>query len=157
MDALRSHLVKSLRGGQAFVSYRRGLEGVKPELRGVRTSKATHSIYEELEHMRRAQTGLYNYMLDSDWQSPEWPGGYWPPPDKEPTEEEWRETFDGFFGDLEGAVKLVEDPEIDVLGVVPGATEYTYLREILIIVEHNAYHFGKILDIRKSLGDWKRR
>jgi hypothetical protein len=155
MDKLREQLVKSLKGGQAFVGFRRALDGVKPENRATRANKATHSIYEELEHMRRAQADLYNYMLDSDWESPEWPAGFWPNPDKKPSEAEWRETVDGFFRDLNGVVKLVEDPSIDVLSVVPGATEYTYLREILIIIEHNAYHLGKILDTRKSLGDWK--
>ena len=27
--------------------------------------------------------------------------------------------------------------------------------EVTVIIEHKAYHLGKIMDIRKVLGDWK--
>ena len=155
MDALREQLSKSLWGGQAFVPYKKALEGIKPELRNKKPNEKLHSIYQELEHMRRAQEDLLYYAIDDDWESPDWPEGFWPDPDKELTEKEWKNTVDGFFKDLKKATKLVENPEIDLLAVIPGSDEYTYLREIIIIIEHNAYHVGKIMDIRKALGNWK--
>lgn len=155
MDVLRDHLVRSLRGGQAFVPYKRALNDISPKIRGVKVNDQLHSIYEELEHMRRAQEDLLYYALEDDWESPEWPGGFWPELGKEPAEAEWSETVDGFFSDLDRAVQMVENPEIDLLGLIPGS-EYTYLREVLLIIEHNAYHLGKILDIRKAFDDWKR-
>jgi hypothetical protein len=155
LDILREQLVKSLRGGQAFVPFRRALDGVRPELRGVRPSGALHSIYEELEHMRIAQEDLLYYALEPDWESPEWPGGFWPEPRGEVSDEEWEASVGGFLGDLEKAVEMVGDPEIDLLSIIPGSEEYTFLREAVIIIEHNAYHLGKILDIRKALGNWK--
>jgi len=154
MDTLREHIVKSLKGGQAFIPYKRALEGVKPDLRGVRPNKSIHSIYEELEHMRLAQKDLLDFALDPDWKPAEWPKGYWPEPGHRPTEGEWMKTLNGFLKDMNRAVKLAEDADIDLLSMVP-QTENTYLRELMIIIEHNSYHFGKILDIRKSLGDWK--
>jgi len=154
MDAFREHLVLSLKGGQAFVDYKAGLEGIKPELRGVRPNKALHSVYEELEHMRRAQEDLLDFALDPDWKPKEWPTGFWPEPGHKPTEEEWKKSVNAFFNDLNKAVKLAKDEKIDLLSMVP-QTENTYLRELMIIIEHNAYHYGKILDIRKALGDWK--
>ena len=154
MDALREHIVKSLKGGQAFVPYKKALEGVKPELRGVRTNKDTHSIYEELEHMRLAQKDLLDFALDPDWKPTEWPKGFWPEPGHVPTEDEWKKTLNEFLKDQSRAVKFAKDTNIDLLSMVP-QTENTYLRELMIIIEHNAYHFGKILDIRKALGDWK--
>ncbi len=154
MDAVREHLVKSLKGGQAFVDYKAGLDGVKPELRGVRPDKALHSAYEELEHMRRAQDDLLDFALDPDWRPTEWPTGFWSGPEHKPTEEEWRKSVDGFFKGQRRAIKLAKDEGIDLLSIVP-QTENTYLRELMIIIEHNAYHYGKILDIRKALGDWR--
>ena len=154
MDSFREHLVKSLKGGQAFVSYKKALEDVKPELRGVRPNKSVHSVYEELEHMRLAQKDLLDFALDPDWKPTEWPKGFWPEPGHAPTEEEWEKTLNGFLKDQNRAVKLVKNTEIDLLSMVP-QTENTYLRELMIIIEHNSYHFGKILDIRKSLGDWR--
>jgi hypothetical protein len=155
MEVLREHLVKSLRGGQAFVPYRKALEGIRPELRGVRPNDELHSIYEELEHMRICQEDLLYYALEPDWESPNWPDGFWPQPKQEIPDEEWNKTVDGFFNDQNKAVEMVEDPDIDLLSIIPGSIEYTYLREVTIIIEHNAYHLGKILDIRKALGNWK--
>ncbi|MGD0804056.1 MAG: hypothetical protein ABSA11_08300 [Candidatus Bathyarchaeia archaeon] len=154
MDALREHIVKSLKGGQAFVSYKTALEDVKPELRGVRPNEAIHSVYEELEHMRRAQKDLLDFALEPDWKPAKWPEGFWPEPRHVPTEVEWKNTLNGFFKDQNRTVKFAKDPNIDLLSLVP-QTENTYLRELMLIIEHNSYHFGKILDIRKSLGDWK--
>lgn len=157
MDVLRERLVRSLRGGQAFVSYEKALSGVNPKLINARTNGALHSVYEELEHMRIAQNDLLYYCFDEGWEPRPWPEGFWPKPGHEATWEDWEEALRGFMGDLERAVELVEDPEIDLLSVIPGsANEFTYLREITIIIEHNAYHLGKIADIRKALGDWIR-
>lgn len=155
MDVLRDHLAKSLRGGQAFVSYEKALDGIRPELRCVRPGEALHSMYEELYHMAVAQEDLLYYAIEDVWDSPEWPGGFWPESGHVATEEEWEGTVEKFFGDLAKAVELVMDPRIDLLALVPGSTAYTYLREVMVIIEHNAYHLGKIMDIRKALGDWR--
>jgi hypothetical protein len=154
MDALGDHLVKSLKGGQAFVPFNKALAGIRPELRNVRPNKELHSIYEELEHMRSAQKDLLDFALDPDWRPPRWPEDFWPQPGRELSDEEWNKTFNGFFKELDRAIRLVKDPKIDLLSDVP-QTENTYLREIMLIIEHNAYHLGKILDIRKALGNWK--
>ena len=154
MDGLREHLVKSLKGGQAFVPFKEALEGIRPELRSVRPRGELHSIYEELEHMRLAQKDLLDFALDPDWKPPKWPEMFWPQPGKEASDEEWDRTFNWFFKDMNRAIRLAKDQKIDLLSFVP-ETENTYLREIMLIIEHNAYHLGKILDIRKALGNWK--
>lgn len=153
MDVLRQHLVKSLNGGQAFKPFSKALEGIRPELRNVRPGEELHSVYEELEHMRIAQQDLLNYALEDEWESPEWPEGFWPKPGINVTDEMWKQLVDGFFSDLKKVVELVENEHIDLLSLVP-RSKLTYLREIMIIIEHNAYHLGKILDIRKSLKNW---
>jgi hypothetical protein len=157
MDVLREHLVRSLKSGQAFVSFGKALSKVKPEYINARSDGALHSVYEELEHMRIAQNDLLYYAFDEGWEPRPWPEGFWPKPGFEASEGDWEEAVEGFMGDLGKAVELVEDPDIDPLSVIPGSVnEFTYLREIMIIIEHNAYHLGKIVDIRKSLGDWIR-
>lgn len=155
MEVLREQLVKGLKGGQAFVSYKKALEGIDPELRNIRPRGELHSIYEELEHMRLAQQDLLYYALEPDWESPEWPEGYWPKPNQKISNEEWKKIVDGFFKDQKKAIEMVMDQKIDLLSIIPGSIEYTYLREVMVIIEHNAYHLGKILDIRKALGNWK--
>jgi hypothetical protein len=155
MKALKGQLTKSLGGGQAFLPHQKALEGKKPELRNVKSNENLHSIYEEFEHMRIAQQDLLYYAIEDEWDSPDWPEGFWPKPSEEISEKDWKVSVEGFFSDLEKAIELVNNPEIDLLSIIPGSTEYTYLREIVIIIEHNAYHLGKIMDIRKALGNWK--
>jgi hypothetical protein len=94
-------------------------------------------------------------LIEDEWDSPDWPEGFWPKPSEEINEKDWKASVEGFFSDLAKAIELVNNPEIDLLSIIPGSTEYTYLREIVIIIEHNAYHLGKIMDIRKALGNWK--
>lgn len=157
MDILRERLARSLRGGQAFASYEKALSDVNPKLINARTDGALHSVYEELEHMRIAQNDLLYYAFDEGWEPRPWPEGFWPVPGFEASVEDWEKSVEEFMADLGKAVELVEDPEIDPLSVIPGSVnEFTYLREIMIIIEHNAYHLGKIVDIRKALGDWIR-
>jgi hypothetical protein len=157
MEVLREHLVESLRGGQAFISFEKALSEDTPESINAKPSGALHSVYEELEHMRLAQQDLLYYCFEEGWEPREWPEGFWPVPGFEASLEDWEEALRGFMGDLEKTVELVEDTEIDLLSVIPGSVNaFTYLREITIIIEHNAYHLGKIVDIRKALGTWIR-
>ena len=155
MDDLKKHIVNSLRGGQAFVPIEKAITNVDPKIRNVRPNDHLHSVWEELEHLRIAQEDIYKYMMDPDWKSPKWPDNYWSDPSTDVTDEVWEETHSGFLKDLDAVITLAENPTIDFLKIIPHTESHTYLREFLILIEHNAYHIGKILDIRKALGDWK--
>jgi hypothetical protein len=89
--------------------------------------------------MRIAQQDLLYYAIEDEWNAPDWPDGVWPEPGIEVTDAMWNASVN-----------------IDLQSIIPGSIEYTYLREIIIIIEHNAYHLGKIVDIRKAFGDWIR-
>ena len=104
--------------------------------------------------MRIAQEDIPKYTLTEDWESPEWPDGYWPDDNDSMNEGIWDNTFKGFFCDLESMVNLVNNEKIDLTQEIAHGDGRTYLREILLVADHNAYHIGKIIDIRKILGDW---
>jgi hypothetical protein len=151
---IRKNLIEFLRGGVAHVSIEKALEDINPDLRNFRFEPNIHTIYEELEHMRIAQEDIYRYTIHEGWESPEWPDGYWPDDNDVLNEDIWKSTFHRFFEDLERVVDLVNDQSIDLAAEIPHGEGRTYLRQILLIVNHNAYHIGKIIDIRKMLGDW---
>ncbi len=153
MDAFREQLIDSLKGGHAFVSYKDAIEGVDPKKRSVRPQQKLHSVYELLEHMRLAQKDLLDFALDPDWKPPSWPEGFWPKEGYVATDEEWDRCVKGFFKDQNRAIKLVKNEGIDLLSLVP-QTENNYLREIMLVIEHNAYHIGQLVDARKALGNW---
>jgi len=155
MDDLKEHIVNSLRGGQAFVPIEKAIANVDPKIRNKRPNDHLHSVWEELEHLRIAQEDIYKYMIDPNWESPKWPDNYWGDPSIDVTDKVWEKTHTGFLKDFDDVIALVENPDTDLLKIIPHTKSHTYLRECLVLIEHNAYHIGKIIDIRKALNDWK--
>ncbi|MBS1790161.1 MAG: DinB family protein [Acidobacteria bacterium] len=154
---LRQNLVDLLRGGQAHASAKQALDGLKPELRNVRPANGEHSVWEDFEHMRLAQEDILRYTVDTSWVSPPFPDGYWPKATEQVTEEAWTESVAAFFADLEEVIELAQNPDVDLTAEIPhGEGGHTYLREILLVADHNAYHLGQIVQTRKALGDWSK-
>jgi hypothetical protein len=154
-SVLREQLVELLRGGEAHVKADAALANVTPEFRNVRPPADVHSVWEEFEHMRIAQHDILRYTLDASWTSPEWPEGYWPARTETVTDETWQASLDGFLADLEELVALIQDTTLDLTAKIPHGDWRTYLRQILMVADHNAYHLGQIVQARKLLGDWR--
>jgi hypothetical protein len=152
-QVLRLALLELLTEGHAHVNVDKALAGLAPGLRGRRPGPKIHSIWEELEHMRLGQEDILRYSLDPAWTSPEWPGGYWPKgPD--PTEAGWTSSVSRFKEDLEELARLVRDPKRDLTAKIPHGEGRTYLRQVLLAADHNAYHLGQIVQARRLLGAW---
>ncbi len=152
--ALRKDLIELLKGGQAHLTIEKSLKGLKPENRNVCPQKGIRSIYEVLEHMRLAQEDILRYTLDETWESPSFPDGYWPTNNDDLTEKIWEETVANFFNDLDELITFVRETDLDLTSPIPHGEGRTYLREILLVADHNAYHLGQIVQVRKNLGDW---
>ena len=152
-NALRNELTKLLKGGQAHSTLEEVLKYLKPELCNKRPQGRTRSVYEELEHMRLAQEDILRYTLDPIWKSPEWPDGFWPYNNDEMTEEILSNTVSQFFKDLDEVIALVKNPEFDLTAQIPHGESHTYLREVLLVADHNAYHLGKIVRTLSQLGE----
>ena len=90
----------------------------------------------------------------ASWRSPAWPEGYWPT-DEDPSDEQWEDSVTRFTLDLDEVVALVEDESRDLTAEIPHGEGRTYLRQVLLVADHNAYHLGQIVMLRKLLGDWK--
>ncbi|MGR3176714.1 MAG: DinB family protein [Candidatus Anammoxibacter sp.] len=151
---LREELVDLLRGEQAHANVKRALAGIKPDIINIRPGTGLHSVWELFEHMRIAQEDILRYSLDASWISPDWSDGFWPENIEVLTEEMWSSSTTSFFADLNELITLVQDPNLDLLTNIPHGGGHTYLREILLVADHNAYHVGQIIRTRKSLGDW---
>jgi len=133
----------------------RALRDLAPELRGRCPAPGLHSIWEELEHVRLAQEDILRYTLDAGWKSPAFPTGYWPAPESVPTEAEWEASLAGFRRDLEDTCALARDAARDLTAPIPHGEGRTYLRQVLLIADHNAYHLGQIVLTQKLLGAWR--
>ncbi len=150
-DTMRQVVLELLRGGHAHITVDKALAGLPAKLRHVRSGSAPHSIWDEIEHMRLAQQDILRFTLDASWEPPEWPAGYWPSPEPAPTEAMWSKALAGFRADLEAMCKLVEDRSVDLTATIPHGQGQTYLREALLVADHNAYHLGQVVQLRKLL------
>jgi uncharacterized damage-inducible protein DinB len=153
-SVLRAHLVELLRGGEAHIKAESALADVGSQFRNVRPAANVRSVWEELEHMRIAQEDILRYTIDASWKSPKWPDGYWPRATEKVSDAMWDASVAGFFADLEEVITLSRDTNLDLSARIPHGEGQTYLREILLVADHNAYHLGQIVQARKLLGDW---
>ncbi len=143
---LRKELIELLKGGQAHSTLQEVLKGLTPELCNKHPQEGIRSAYDELEHMRLAQEDILRYTIDPSWESPEWPDGFWPSNSVKFTEKILKNSVSVFFSDLDELIALVQNHEIDLMSQIPhGEDGHTYLREILLVADHNSYHLGKIV------------
>jgi len=152
--ALRREVVSLLSRAQAHAMPDKVFARVPAALRHVRPPGGAHSLWEVLEHMRIAQEDILRYVVDPKWESPSFPDGYWPDPSGKPGEGAWSRSLSAFEADLQSLVGVAEDPETDLTAPLPHAPKHTCLRELLLVADHNAYHAGQAVEIRRALGDW---
>ncbi len=150
---LTEELKKLLLGGSAHISLKRALEGLSPELRGVKAGDMPHSIWQMVEHIRIAQWDMLRFCKDASYKSPKWPEEYWPKDSGPADEGTWAASLKQINADLDEFIVLMEHS--DIYRRIPQGSGQTVLREALQIADHNAYHVGEIVAVRRFLGDWK--
>jgi hypothetical protein len=151
---LREHLATSLSGHGAHVSFEKVVDGFPVELAGRRVKGLPHSGWQLLYHLWIAQWDILEFARDSSHKSPQWPEGYWPKQPAPPQASDWTTTVDKFRADLSSVVELVRNPNNDLLAPIPHGTGQTLLREALLVIDHNSYHVGQLVDIRRGLNAW---
>jgi hypothetical protein len=153
--ALRRHLLWLLRGGHAHVYFDRALAGLPPKQRGVRPAGLPYSAWMLVEHMRIAQWDILEFSRDPRHISPKWPEGYWPKAPAPPSTSAWAKSVAALRRDLKAMMALVRDPKTDLYARIPHGSGQTILREALLVADHNAYHLGQLIVVRRLLGAWR--
>ncbi len=151
---LRKHLLYLLGGGGAHTSFDKAVAGLAPRLRGVKPPGAPHTAWQLVEHMRLAQWDILEFSRSPAHVSPEWPAGYWPESEAPPDSKAWENSLEQFRADLKAMEELVADPATDLYARIPHGDGQTILREALLVADHNAYHLGQLVLVRRLLGAW---
>jgi len=153
---LREQLATALSGRGAHVPFEKAVADFPVELAGRRVAGLAHTAWEVLYHLWIAQWDILEFVRDPSHKSPAWPQGYWPKEEGPKPASEWQETVKKFREDLKTFIELVRDTKNDLLTPIPHGEGQTLLREALLVVDHNSYHLGQLVDLRRSLNAWPR-
>ena len=153
--ALRNHLLYALREGGAHLSFDDAVAGIPPELRGAKPANLSFTPWRLLEHLRIAQWDIVEFCINPKHVSPAWPSGYWPEDDAPADDAAWEKSLKQFRHDLQRMQDLVADPAHDLYAPFPHGDGQTLLREALLVIDHNSYHLGQLVTVRRLLGAWE--
>ena len=153
--SIRETLSRALAWGDAHVSFDDAVKDLDPLLRGVRPQGFQHSAWVLLEHLRLAQEDILEFCVSEHYRHREWPKQYWPATPEPPSEEAWDASIVGYRKDRLELQRLALDESIDLATAVPNGTGQTWIRELLLVLDHAAYHVAQIVMVRGALGAWK--
>jgi hypothetical protein len=153
-QALRNHLLKLLRGGQAHMTFEQAVADFPPAGINRRPPHVPYTSWHLLEHLRITQRDILDFIRDPSYREPSWPDDYWPPAEEEADTAAWAQTLRAFREDLQALEALVHDPTTDLHATMPHGQGQTILREILVVADHNAYHIGEFAILRQVMQTW---
>jgi hypothetical protein len=151
---LREQVVYLLKGGGAHVHFMDALDDFPSGKYGTFANALPHTGWQLLEHTRLAQWDILEFSRNPKHVSPPFPSGYWPKTPMPADEKAWQESVAAFQRDLQDMVHLVQNPKTDLFAKIPHGQGQSILREALVLADHNSYHLGQLVDLRRALGAW---
>jgi hypothetical protein len=153
-QAIREHLIKFLSWEDAHCGFDRAVDDFPPHLRGVVPAGLPYSAWQLVEHLRIAQRDILEFSRDPSYTERNWPDDYWPNEAQPPNDAAWDNSVAAFRADRAEFGSLLSNPNLDLLKPVPTGAGQTLLRELLLAADHNAYHIGQLVYVRRLLGAW---
>lgn len=153
-DPMRALLQSALQWEDAHVSLDSALAGLPAEKRGVQAAGVPWSVWQVLDHMRRAQHDILDFCVNPAYRELVHPDDYWPSAAEPPSAAAWDDCIARIKADAKSLQQLAGDPAIDLSAAIPHGTGQTFGRELILVIDHNAYHVGQIVLIRRLLGAW---
>ena len=153
-EVVRQQLINLLRGGNAHLNFERAVSQFPIDYINRKASPISYSPWELVEHMRICQWDILEFIRNPEYKSPSWPKGYWPAKGESADENKWNKTLGNFRADLSSVENLLGDSSTNLYQPIPHSPEYNIFREILLIADHNAYHLGELVVLRKALSIW---
>lgn len=153
-QVLRQQILQLLHGRNAHYTFEDAVANFPVAAINQHPPNVPYSPWHLVEHLRIAQWDILEFMREPGHVSPEWPKGYWPDPQATTNAAGWQQSLDRFRADLAAVEAMVQDDSLDITAELPHAPGYTYLREFLLVADHNAYHVGEFAVLRQVMGTW---
>jgi hypothetical protein len=157
-DPTREWLVRHLTGMGAHIPFKAAVRGFPVELAGKRPRRLGHTAWGLLYHLQICQADILGYALNPDHESPPYPSGLWPAEAGPADHADWGRTVRKFERVLASIVRMVGDPERDLDAPMRPGIDESLLQMAGLVIDHNSYHIGRLVDLRMLLGvpvrDW---
>jgi uncharacterized damage-inducible protein DinB len=153
-DPYRMHVLRVLDWEDAHVGFDAAVSDIPADMRGRQAPGLPYSPWQLLEHMRIAQHDIFDFCRNPKYVEMKWPDDYWPKTSEPPDPDAWEWSVAAFRRDREALKEFFADPHLDLFAAIPHGTGQTYLREALLVADHNAYHLGQLVAVRRVLGNW---
>lgn len=153
---LRKQLIDLLHGGQAHAKFEDAVKDLPADLRGTVPPNLPYSAWQLLEHLRVSQRDILHFSAPptGGYHPMRWPQDYWPRSAEPPTAHAWDQSIASIDSDLKHFIALIENPSSDLYKPFRWGEGQNLLREALLIADHNAYHVGQLIVLRRLLGAW---
>jgi uncharacterized damage-inducible protein DinB len=150
----RDHVRRLLAWEEAHVGFEKAVDGIPEAARGRRPEGVPYSAWQLLEHMRLAQHDILDFCVNPKYEEMKWPDDYWPKDPAPPSAEAWDVSVRQFLADRAALQAMAADTSRDLTATIPHGSGQTYLRELLLVADHNAHHVGELVVVRRLLGVW---
>jgi hypothetical protein len=155
LSLLREQHIKLLSWEDAHVGFDAAVADLPPRLRGTAPAGLPYSPWQLVEHLRITQHDILDFCRNPAYQEMSWPKDYWPPGASPPSPAAWDASIEQFRRDRSALEALAGDSALDLEARIPHGTGQTYLRELLLVADHTAYHLGELIVVRRLLGAWR--
>jgi len=153
--AIRDLLGKALAWHDAHATFDGAVSDIPAEARGRRPEHLPYSAWQLVEHLRITQHDILDFCVNPDYQEMKWPDDYWPSSPEPPSAAAWDESIRAYQDDRQALQKLAADTSVDLEAKIPHGEGQTYMRELVLVIDHTAYHVGQLVLVRRLLGLWK--
>ena len=153
--ALRELIARSLAWHDAHADFEQTIADLTIQQAGQKPAGLPYSAWQLLEHLRLAQRDILEFCRDPHYKERKWPDEYWPAADAPPDARAWQQSAAAYRRDLEELQRMAGDSRINLFARIPHGQGQTLLREIILVLDHNAYHLGQLVLVRRLIGAWK--
>ncbi|MGD8779753.1 MAG: DinB family protein [Ignavibacteria bacterium] len=150
----RSLLKQFLLESKAHATFEQAVDNFPIEYINKKVDGIEYSAWQLVEHIGISLMDIYEFTVDENFKSPDWPEGYWPDPDEKADKEKWDNSINQIKDYHAKLIRLLDDNKTDLYSDLPHAKGYNILREVILVIDHNAYHVGQLVLLRKLLGIW---
>lgn len=154
-DQLKKHLIDFIERPNTHASFADAVANFPADLINKKIAGIPHTGWQLLEHIRRTQNDMVDFAHNPEYKEKHWPKDYWPDPNEQADEKMWKQSIAGFEKDFETMKTVIKDPKTDLFAKISWGQGQTVLREVLQVIDHNGYHIGELILLRRALGAWE--